>query len=68
MSLLKRNPMVSQGTSVVPADLAAEFKKERKKSTVVFSYLALAAHGKVTPYTKIFKEMVWKGTNRSGPC
>lgn len=33
MSLLKHNPMVSQGTSVVPAGLAAEFKKERKKST-----------------------------------
>lgn len=32
MSLLKRNPMVNQGTSVVPAGLAAEFKKERGKN------------------------------------
>lgn len=63
MSLLRHNPKVNQGASVCQLVLLLNLKRKRKKwfLVVVFSCLALAAHWRVTLYTKIFKEMAWKG-------
>lgn len=44
MCLLRGNPIVSQGASVVQTGRAAELKKERGKINSGFSGLASACH------------------------